>query len=142
MLSTACKYAIRASLYLATHTSPTKKVGVESIANHLNVPKHYLGKLLQRLAKQKLVSSTKGPGGGFYLTQENLDTPLIKIVHLIDGNELFMGCVLGLESCSEANPCPLHQQYGSVRQDIRHTFENHTLAEIANMVSKNEMIRL
>ena len=69
MLTNACKYAIRSILYLAMHTNEQHKVGVKKIAEELESPQPFLAKLLQQLNKGKLVSSTKGPNGGFYLSK-------------------------------------------------------------------------
>ncbi len=66
MLSNACKYDIRSMLYLVLHTDETKKIGVKKIAEDLDTPQPFLAKLLQQLTRSRLVSSTKGPNGGFF----------------------------------------------------------------------------
>jgi len=66
MLSNACKYAIRSILYLAINNKENKKFGVKKIAAELETPQPFLAKLLQQLTRNKLVSSAKGPTGGFY----------------------------------------------------------------------------
>ena len=65
MLSNACQYAIRSILYLSMHSNESHKVGVKVIADELETPQPFLAKLLQQLAKKNLVSSIKGPHGGF-----------------------------------------------------------------------------
>lgn len=65
MFSKACTYAIRAALYLAVHAGPQARLGVKEIAEALDVPKHFLAKILQQLVRNNLVSSVKGPSGGF-----------------------------------------------------------------------------
>ena len=52
--------------------------------------------LWQQLAKAGLISSVKGPGGGFYLSPENADSNLSEIINCIDGPDLLHACVLGL----------------------------------------------
>jgi Rrf2 family iron-sulfur cluster assembly transcriptional regulator len=71
MLSSATKYTIRAVLYLATYTDISNKIGVKQIAEDLEIPQPFLAKLLQQLSRSKLVSSSKGPSGGFYLSEHN-----------------------------------------------------------------------
>ena len=71
MFSKSCKYGIRAVLYLAVHSTNEKRLGVTEIASELDVPKHFLAKILQQLAKENLISSTKGPTGGFFLNAKN-----------------------------------------------------------------------
>ena len=68
MLSNSSKYAINAVLYLAVNSSVENKIGVREIAEALHIPTAFLAKLLQTLAKKEAICSSKGPGGGFYLT--------------------------------------------------------------------------
>ena len=63
MLSNTSKYAIRAVIYLALFSSDEKKIGIREISKELGLPTPFLGKILQMLAKQKILNSTKGPMG-------------------------------------------------------------------------------
>ena len=71
MLSNASKYAIKAILYLAENSNSKNKISVKDITKVLDVPSPFLAKILQQLVKSKLISSTKGPNGGFYLDDKN-----------------------------------------------------------------------
>jgi Rrf2 family iron-sulfur cluster assembly transcriptional regulator len=51
----------------------------------------------------------------------------------IDGNDLFQECVLGLPSCGEAEPCPLHDEWTDERDRVERMFRNATLAELPEM---------
>ena len=53
MLSNASQYAIRAVLFLANNSSATKKFSAKAIAEELEIPLHFIAKLLQQLAKGK-----------------------------------------------------------------------------------------
>ena len=77
MLSNACKYAIRSILYLAMHNEENKRIGVKKIAEELETPQPFLAKLLQQLTRNKLVSSSKGPTGGFFLDDRNLKNSVL-----------------------------------------------------------------
>jgi len=70
MLSNSSKYAINAVIYLALHASPTKRLAPKDIAEALHIPTSFLAKILQTLARKKVISSNKGPGGGFWITDE------------------------------------------------------------------------
>ena len=67
MFSNSCQYAIRAVLYLAIHADTHHKLGAEVLAGALGIPRHFLAKILQQLAKNKLISSSRGRNGGFFL---------------------------------------------------------------------------
>ena len=86
MLSNSSKYAIKAVLYLAVHASQNHKVLAKDMSGPTNIPKAYLSKILQELTRHKIVSSMRGPGGGFYLSDDNKETPLLQIVRVIDGD--------------------------------------------------------
>ena len=140
MFSNSCKYAIRAVLFLAIYTTEEEKAGVKKIASSLEVPYHFLAKILQQLSRQNLISSSKGPTGGFYIDRKNLKTPISKIVECIDGSTIFQTCIMGLPDCSDHNPCPLHEEYTSFKSDLFELFKNKSLGEVADEV-KNKGIR-
>lgn len=118
IFSKTCEYAIRAVFYIAHTTAKGTKVGIKDIATGIDSPELYLGKILQDLSRKGLISSAKGPNGGFFLTSNMLDLPLIEVVKAVDGDNLFVGCGLGLKQCSELNPCPLHYQFKEIRDKL------------------------
>ncbi|MEZ4932238.1 MAG: Rrf2 family transcriptional regulator [Saprospiraceae bacterium] len=135
MFSKTCQYAIRAVLYLAVHTSD-KNAGVNELAEALNAPKHFLAKILQQLSKHGLVSSIKGPNGGFFMGEKNLKATLEDIILCIDGPDVFTGCVMGLPQCSGENPCPLHVQANAYRQGLQFHLKYQSIGEMAVMVER------
>lgn len=139
MFSKSCKYAIRAVLYLAVNSNEEKKLGVKEISEELDVPKHFLAKILQQLSKHGLISSTKGPSGGFYLSESDLHKPLRLVVESIDGPEVFHSCILGLPVCSSENPCPLHTTAFAYRQGLLQLLDDQDIEELARKVKTNEL---
>ena len=141
MFSKTCKYGIRAVLFLAVFTDEQKKLGVKEIAEELGVPRHFLGKILQVLSKNLLISSVKGPGGGFYMNAQNRQTKIDEIVQCLDGGDLFNTCVLGLKNCSNENPCPLHVQAFAYREGLKYQLQHQTVDELARRIER-ESIRI
>lgn len=131
MLSKACEYAIRAMLYIVTQTRDEVKVGIKEISKHTDAPEPFVAKILQSLVKRGLVSSLKGPNGGFYLEPGAEGMPLIEIVKAIDGNELFVTCGLGIKNCSEKKPCPIHYQFAKIRDEIKEMLKSNTIQDLA-----------
>ncbi|MFS4417950.1 RrF2 family transcriptional regulator [Maribacter sp. 2307ULW6-5] len=115
MLSNSSKYALNAVLYLAVHSSEEKKLMAVQISEGTKVPKAYLSKLMQELTRHKLISSVRGPNGGFYLTDENRQVSLLDIVTLIDGDDRLTSCMLGLHKCDHEHPCPIHHFVGDTK---------------------------
>ncbi|WP_028889239.1 RrF2 family transcriptional regulator [Tenacibaculum ovolyticum] len=134
MLSNACKYAIRSVLYLSIHNTENKKVGVKKIAEELEVPQPFLAKLLQQLTKNKLVSSSKGPTGGFYLNETNLKNTVWDIIICIDGSTKFDNCFMGLSSCSDSNPCPVHFTVAPFKQKLMADFKDKDIQEFTENI--------
>lgn len=139
MFSKTCIYGIRAVIYLAVHSGETKRIGVSDLANELGVPRHFLAKVLQKLGKEGLISSSKGPGGGFFLSNDQQEFTLAQVVTCLDGEDVFTRCVLGFESCSNENPCPLHLQAYAFREGLKYQLMHHTVREIAFRVNREQI---
>ena len=139
MFSTSSKYAIKAVLYLALKTNEKKKITVKEIAEPINVPKAYIAKLLQELSRQKIISSTRGPKGGFYLSDENKKQPLINIISALKGEEKMHNCLLNLKHCNEAKPCPLHELASPLRSKLFKNLNSKTIQEISEEINRGEV---
>lgn len=138
MLSNSSKYALKAVLFLALHTNENNKMMVKDISERINVPKAYIAKLLQELSKRKILSSTKGPKGGFYINEANKNQPIIKIIDIIDGKKRIESCVLSLEDCNEHKPCPLHALINPSRSKMIVLLESKTIKDLAKDLELNK----
>jgi Rrf2 family protein len=116
--SKTCEYAMRSVFYIASRSREGQRVGIKEIAENIDSPEHFLAKILQKLSREGIILSIKGPNGGFYMDTRGLDRPLADIIIALEGNELFTGCGMGLNQCSELNPCPLHSEFKKVRNQI------------------------
>ncbi len=133
MLSDECKYGLRAVTYLVEINPIKKYMGSKEIAEHLEIPAPFLAKILQKLSKENVISSAKGPGGGFFLTEQNLQKTLMDIVNCLDGKDIFEKCFLGLPVCNDKNPCALHYLVIDYRNTIRDQFHTKTLDDLPNL---------
>ncbi len=138
MFSKSCEYAIRAMIFVAQNSSDSVRVGVKDIAKGTDSPEHFIGKIMQELSKRRLVQSIKGPNGGFYMTNSDLDTSIAEVVKAIDGTYLYTDCVLGLKVCSEKTPCPVHNQYKEIKRSFIKMIENNTLADFKEKLDNGE----
>lgn len=134
MFSNSSKYAIKAVLYLALNSNEKKKIMVKDIAEPINVPQAYIAKLLQELSRQNVISSTRGPKGGFYLSEKDKKQPLQRIIHVIDGEKRLTSCLLSLEKCNEEKPCPLHKMASPLRAKLLNSLANKTIFDLAKDV--------
>ncbi len=136
IFSKTCEYAMRAMFYIAQRSHEGHRAGIKEIAEHVDSPEHFLAKILQKLSKEGMVQSIKGPNGGFYLDVASLNRPLADIITVFEGEQIFRGCGMGLSYCSEDNPCPLHNEFKEVRQKITGMLMNTTIGQF-----NDELIR-
>jgi len=138
MLSNASKYAINAVLFLALDAHKERKVGAKEIADNIDIPVPFLSKLLQTLSRKGLISSTKGPNGGFYLTEENRAQKLLLVVDQIDGLSRLEECVLGLSNCSSEKPCPMHHLVQPLRISLLNELSTNSITAFAKKVQEGK----
>ncbi len=131
MISNSSKYAIRAVVFLAIHTNEQHKMSAKYIAEKIDVPAPFLAKTLQLLTKKQLISSTKGPKGGFFLSQKDRHNTMLDIIYCIDGLDKFRTCFLGLSACSDDNPCPTHHLVAPFRQNFINEVGKKTVQTLA-----------
>ena len=138
MLSNTSKYAIRAVIYLGLHAEEDKKIGIKQISKDLGIPTPFLGKILQTLAKHKVLSSTKGPHGGFGMGKAPSEVSMIDIVDIIDGRDLFSKCLIRLDDCNDKEPCSLHSRYAEIRQNLLSMFETQKISMLVDEIREKK----
>ncbi|WP_291101812.1 MULTISPECIES: RrF2 family transcriptional regulator [unclassified Flavobacterium] len=132
MFSKACEYGIRASIYIAEQSLLERKVSLKEISEAIESPTAYTSKILQQLSRSFIINSDKGPTGGFSMdTQEIEKVKLSTIVLAIDGESIYNGCGLGLKKCNEKMPCPVHNQFKLVRDELKKMLESTTIKSLA-----------
>lgn len=144
MLSNSCRYGIRAILYLAGKDPKKGNVGIKQISGDLELPAPFLAKILQDLVKHKILSSTKGPNGGFVLLRKPGSIKLLDIVKIIDGEGIFTNCIINNGTCSSVRKsmksCPVHDEYGKIRADLVKLFRSKTIAELVQEINSSDSI--
>lgn len=125
-------------IYIVRKTADGSKAGIKEIARYTDTPEPFVAKVLQILSKRGLVSSSKGPGGGFYVEPKSRPIPLIDIVKAIDGDGLFLNCGLGIKNCSDRKPCPIHSQYKEVRDRMQEMLTNNSIQNLVSGLDKGE----
>ncbi|MCZ2472542.1 RrF2 family transcriptional regulator [Aquirufa ecclesiirivi] len=132
MFSKATEYALRAVIFIAQKSSEQEKLGLAEIAEAIHSPQFFTAKILQKLTlHNQVISSVRGPNGGFYITEAAKQKSVKSIVEVMGEGDLFDKCVLGLNRCSEKNPCPMHDQYKPIREDFVTLFEHQSIEEMA-----------
>lgn len=140
MFSTSCHYGLQAMLYIAYHHTVDKNIELKQIAEDQGIPKHFLSKILQQLVRHDLLVSMKGPTGGFRLNLPAEDISLIEIVDAIDGLDIFTQCGIGFKECDDDQPCPIHNDFKGVRNQVRELFETKSLKDLVEDVNLGNSI--
>lgn len=137
MFSKACEYGLRAVLYIHIKGADGIRLGIPEIAKEIDAPIAYTGKILQTLVRKKVISSVKGPNGGFFVDPRARPVTLADIVKAMYGNDdVLHTCVLGLKECSDKFPCPIHADVKEYRAHLRKVMKDTTVESLVADLSK------
>lgn len=135
LYSKATEYAIRSLAWMAKENGSEAR-RAEDIARLAEVPAPFLAKTFQKLAKDGILLSVKGPAGGYVLARLPSQLSLFHIVSSIDGTYQMDGCILGQGKCSDINSCPLHRKWQNAKKNIVEFLKTATIADIALSLKK------
>lgn len=137
MFSKASEYGIRAASFIAIQSQMGRRKSVKEIAEAIHSPVAFTAKILQALVKNDVITSVKGPKGGYEVSPAQLEAINIKmIVEAIDGLDIFTSCVLGLAMCKPNKPCPAHDDYINVRKELNRMAKNTYLKDMITGINK------
>lgn len=136
MLSQTAEYALRGVLYLAEHGSE-RPVPVDQIAQNLDIPRNYLSKILHTLGKRNVLTSARGPHGGFALAIPADRLSLLEVVEPFDDLDERGECLLGRERCSDESPCAAHHRWKEVSENVATFFRDTTIQELIRAEARN-----
>jgi Rrf2 family iron-sulfur cluster assembly transcriptional regulator len=131
MISQTVKYALRILGYLADH--PGVRVQGSQIASDTGIPANYLSKILNQLRKKGLVSSRKGWGGGFILSEKAGRASIGQVIDLFEGEASTEVCVFEMRQCDAKNPCPLHDHWERIQKDYLRMLEETTISDLRSV---------
>ena len=133
--SNACAYAIRAMSRLAM-LRPDGYVLLDELCKGSNLPRHFVAKIFQQLTRHGLLLSAKGRGGGFALSRPPKKITLLDIVAAIDGVDDLDACVVGNARCDDSQPCPLHDQWKPIRNQLKEFLARTTLDQMSETLQR------
>ena len=127
MISQTTEYALRAVVWLAR--SPVEQQGTKTISDAIQVPRGYLSKVLQKLTRAGLVTSSPGRSGGFRLARPPADIRVLEVVNAVDPLQRIQSCPLGLESHG-SNLCALHRKLDDDLARTERAFASTTITDL------------
>ncbi|MBY0307273.1 MAG: Rrf2 family transcriptional regulator [Phycisphaerales bacterium] len=127
MFSSTSEYALRAAVYLAGRAPDA--CTSEQIALATKVPAGYLIKVLQDLARAGLVSSQRGPNGGFKLLRPPGEITALEVINAVDPINRILRCPLGIPAHSK-ELCPMHRRLDHAIALVEQALSNSTLTDM------------
>lgn len=137
LFSRQCEYALQAVMFLALKPDG-ERTSIRELTKKVQIPYHFLAKILQDLTYKGLLVSQKGPTGGFALAKSAKEITLFDIVDAIDGSGFMQNCILGFPECSGKSPCAVHEQWGAMREELRVVLASKNIAQMAREMKKSE----
>ncbi len=135
MFSQTTEYALRAMAWLAL--SPDTLVSTGSLADHTQVPEHYLAKVLQQLAAANLIKGRRGVGGGYMLARPAEDIAVSEVVRIVGSLNRISTCPLGLANHG-SNLCPLHRLLDDVAREAFEILDGKSLRDLVDQPGANK----
>jgi len=128
-VSEAVALALHAAAILAER--PDELVATAFFANALSASENHLAKVMQRLSRAGLVTSTRGPGGGFRLARPAAEITLLEVYEAIEGKLDVTGCLFDRPVC-DGRFCILGGLVRSLEQQTWDYLHETTLAQVAD----------
>lgn len=131
MFNKETEYALRSLVYIQYRNNRDNMPGIEEISTEIEAPQSFIAKILQRMVRLGFIGSVKGKGGGYYFDANNAELSLKELILATEGGNILNGCGFGLKHCNSENPCPLHEQYGPIRDTINKLVSEETIQSLA-----------
>lgn len=135
--SKTSEYGIRA-LSLVALKPKGARISVQEVSFRTKVPRAYVAKIFQALARAGILQSHRGPAGGYCLVSDPSKLTLSKVIWALDDSSksVFSNCVMGLNKCEDANPCPLHPIWSKAKKQIRKKLGKSTVCDISKLAHR------
>ncbi len=138
-LTTKGRYAVTAVLDLSFHQHEGP-VSLADISDRQNISLSYLEQLFARLRRNGIVSSTRGPGGGYSLTREPEAVSMAEIILAVDESYEATNCSSEPSGCSGQQQCLTHDLWQELSQEIHQFLNSISLAEMQSKSAVKEVV--
>ncbi len=125
----AGEYGVLGLLCLARR-GPGQVVMIDDVSREEKIPKSFLAKIFQSLARAGIVKSSRGVRGGFSLTRQPGDITTLDIIEAIEGPIAFQRCLQAPTDCPHTGGCPLCGLFSSAQTQVKDVFSRTTLADL------------
>ncbi len=127
-------YSVKALMALGGRYPSAEPLRVEEIAATQGIPENYLRRLLIELKRGGLVTSQKGPNGGYLLARHPARITMAEVVEIIEGGYVPTDCLeeTGNPACSRVRPCAMRDVWSEVREAVMGVLRQATLQSLSD----------
>ncbi len=131
-------YALRALINLAGRYG-RDVVSAKVLAEEEDISYQFACKILQKLQGAKLVKSSMGPKGGYYLSRSPSKVSLLEVIEAVQGPVSLNKCLLSADACKRKPNCPISEKLARLQEYIENFLGGVTLDEfLAGSVSSRK----
>lgn len=130
-LTRAADYAVRVMIYLAT-IPPAKRASLAEIVKATSAPESFLSKVLQGLTRAELITSRRGPAGGFQMSPLGRCASVRDTVEAIDGPIRLNVCLGDRRPCPRIHWCPAHPVWAKAQEALFRVLDDAMIADLAS----------
>ena len=127
LFNVATGYALQS---LAAMPEDGSFVMAKDMAENLKLPLPFLAKILQNLARAEILESVRGPKGGFRLARPAHKVSVGEVLIAMEGEGSLDRCVMGFPQCDPETPCPMHDAWAAVKEQVDESMTRATLRDL------------
>jgi len=134
-LTRAADYGARVMIHFAG-LEPGARTSLPEIARAVQVPEHFLSKVLQMLSKRGLIQSHRGASGGFELAADAASVTLLDVIEAFEGPIQLNVCLGERGSCCRKSWCPAHLVWAEAQEALVGVLRGASIAALAGSVQR------
>ena len=101
----------------------------KTLSSEYGIPQELLAKILQKLSKENIILSVKGPKGGYKISKDPNTINMTKFFEIMEGPMGIVDCYFD-SNCEQLNGCTIREPINRINNSIRNMFDKMTLADI------------
>ena len=136
-LSTKVRYATRVLIDISVHSSG-KPIPLQEISDRQGISMKYLESIMPGLKSAGLITSSKGPHGGYLLNRPKSEVTLLDVLSAFGGPVSLVGCVNNPSSCERQQTCAAYDAWKEISNSINSSLESITIEDLALRQTEKE----
>jgi len=139
-ITRAGEYGVLGLMHLA-RLNPGERVMIDDVSRAEKIPRSFLSKIFQNLAKAGLIRSNRGTGGGFSLVKEPSQISILEVIEAIEGKIIFQRCQQLKPECDHAAGCALCGLFEQAQDGVKDVLLRTTLVDLIRQQEQIESSR-